>query len=75
MEPFQTSEPDANGLPQLLTAKQAANWGQWPEKQSYELEGKLPAGCVVRFGRRIRFRADLLLLYIESQRSLTGTTP
>jgi len=55
-------------LPQLWDAAQLGAWGGWPAKQSYEVAPQLPRGCVIRFGRRLRFRVDLLRGWLESQK-------
>lgn len=52
-------------VPALWDVKDLAKWGKWPVKQSYEVARSLPPGIAVHFGRRLRFRVDLLVQYLQ----------
>jgi excisionase family DNA binding protein len=56
-------------LPQLLTPDQVAHWLGTSRKAIYaKLErGQLARQAVVRIGRRLYFRGDALLLWLEQQ--------
>jgi excisionase family DNA binding protein len=56
-------------LPQLLTPDQVAQWLGTSRKAIYaRLErGQLARNAVVRIGRRLYFRGDALLVWLEQQ--------
>jgi excisionase family DNA binding protein len=56
-------------LPQLLTPDQVAQWLGTSRKAIYaRLErGQLARHAVVRIGRRLYFRGDALLVWLEEQ--------
>lgn len=69
LKPFPTSKPAAD-VPTMLTATQLAERLQLSVKQVYAwaAKGHIPASCIVRVGRSMRFDAASLTAWIDSMR-------
>lgn len=69
LKPFPTSKPAAD-VPTMLTATQLAERLQLSVKQVYAwaAKGQIPAPCIVRVGRSMRFDAAAITSWIDSMR-------
>lgn len=69
--PAVDSKPAAPAPPPLWTVKQAAEWLSMTELslRSMLKRRQIPASVLLKFGRRVRFRSELLREWALSQRS------
>ena len=51
---------------ELLKVDEAARILAVDVKTCYAIKADLPSGCIVKIGRRLRFRADLLRQFVEA---------
>jgi len=65
------SAPSAPTPPPLWTVKQAADWLSMTELslRSMLKRRQIPASVLLKFGRRVRFRSEMLREWALSQRS------
>lgn len=69
--PAEDPKPSATALPPLWTVKQAADWLSMTELslRSMLKRRQIPASVILKFGRRVRFRSEMLREWALSQRS------